>query len=149
MTPLHASAATEALAPIRRDVIFEGVCARGEVPSIREPDFTAEVFFGDVVELRLAGSAEVGVSQTLEHMLCSLHDELVVMGVRGVVVKMYDLEFMCAGTLNAFAVWLWKVIEMAPELRYQVRFLSNPDFLWQRRTLQSLSSFAVDLVRIE
>ena len=39
------------------------------------------------------------------------------------------------------------VVQEQPR-RYKVRFLSNPNFHWQKRSLHSLRCFAVELVSI-
>jgi hypothetical protein len=41
------------------------------------------------------------------------------------------------------------VVKLEPPERYEVRFLSNPELQWQRRSLEALARFAPDVVSID
>ena len=62
---------------------------------------------------------------------------------------MRQLEFMSAAAFNALVGWLALLSDLPPEHRYRIRFRSNPNIRWQRRSLCALSCFATDVVAIE
>jgi hypothetical protein len=119
-----------------------------ELPAVRERDFEAAVSFGDVVELRLAGSSTTDAATSLQALVDGLHDAVCEAMVRDVVVDMMALEFMNAGCFNVFVSWLGRIIELDPDRRYRLRFVSNANIRWQRRSLHTLSCFATELVHI-
>jgi hypothetical protein len=123
--------------------------APADVPSIRELDFAAEVHTGDPAELRLVGSADIVIADSLEALVGKLHEALEASNAREIVIDMRSLEFMNASAFNALVSWLGLVHEMPPERRYQFRFRSNPEIHWQRRSLRTLSCFATDLITVE
>jgi hypothetical protein len=41
------------------------------------------------------------------------------------------------------------VVELPPTQRYKIRFRSNPNLRWQKKSLQALRSYAPDIVVIE
>jgi hypothetical protein len=45
--------------------------------------------------------------------------------------------------------WINVVSKMPVEQRYDVRFLSNPEVHWQRRSLEALHRFAPEVVTLE
>lgn len=119
------------------------------VPSIREPDFRAEVKAGEPAELYLTGNADATVSASFGALLTRLHAELEQARAAEVVVDMRALEFMSASAFNALVAWLGRVQELPLERRYRLRFRHNEQIFWQRRGLRTLACFAVDLVAIE
>jgi len=123
--------------------------ATAEELSIRELDFAAEVHAGDPTELRLVGSADSVIADSLGILFGKLHQALDASKARAIVIDMRSLEFMNASAFNALVTWLGLVNEMPPERRYQFRFRSNPDIMWQRRSLRTLSCFATDLITVE
>jgi hypothetical protein len=56
---------------------------------------------------------------------------------------------MSASAFNELVTWLGSIHELPEEKRYKLRLLSNPDIHWQRRSLKTLSCFAIDLVSVE
>lgn len=119
------------------------------VQGIREPGFAASVRIGDAPELALSGNADIAAATTFGALIAHLHTELVACAAREIVVDLTELEFMSASAFNAFVAWLGLVQELPPERRYHVRFRPNDKILWQKRSLQTLSCFATDLVEIE
>lgn len=99
--------------------------------------------------VRIAGTADLAARPDLEDYMRKLHDEAVRAKVSAVVVDLRELEFMNSSCLKVFVVWLAQLRDMDAAGQYKVRIRSNPDLLWQRRSLAALSCFAVDLVTIE
>ncbi len=123
--------------------------------SIHVPELTAESLAtttrldGDVIHLALRGNADLKVRRQLGEMLGQIHLEACRLGVSRVVVDMRDLQFMSSSCLSCFVTWLGELCELPRSQRIKVRFLSNPDILWQRRSLHALRSFALTIVSIE
>jgi hypothetical protein len=116
---------------------------------IRDPDFSAEVAPTEPIELQLSGSADVSTRTRLEALIGWLHGQLEAAHAPAVVVDMRQLEFMSAAAFNALVGWLALLSDLPPEHRYRIRFRSNPNIRWQRRSLSALSCFATDVVAIE
>lgn len=123
--------------------------AVGVVQPIQQPDFAAEVSLGDPAELKLVGSADAQTSEALTRLIGELHSAVAASGIREVVVDLRTLEFMSAGSFNAFVSWLGLVNDLPPEQRYRMKFRSSSNILWQRRSLRTLSCFATDIIEIE
>jgi hypothetical protein len=119
-----------------------------ELPDIHEPEFEAAVSFGDIVELRLSGSSSLGVAASLQTLVDRLHASICQASIQTIVVDIVALEFMNAGCFNVLVSWLGQISELPPDKRYRLRFVSNASIRWQRRSLQTLSCFATELVEI-
>ena len=65
------------------------------------------------------------------------------------MVDVRELEFMNSSCFKSIVSWLTSIMELPPPEQYKVHFLSNPERLWQRRSLHALRSFALMLVTIE
>jgi hypothetical protein len=118
------------------------------VPSIRDLDFSAETTHdASGIRIKLAGSADARAIAPLSSLLVALHNEVVRVGAKQVVVDFIDLEFMNSSCFKSFVTWISSVQDAAEQ--YRVTFRSNPATLWQRRSLHALSSFAGDLVSVE
>ena len=122
---------------------------RLRVPAIADPDFLADVAYGEITELRLSGTAETAATQPLGELIASIHHELRERHVNEIVVDMHSLEFMAASCFTELVAWLTRLQELAPDDRYRIRFRSNPTILWQKRSLRALSCFDTDIVTIE
>ena len=71
------------------------------------------------------------------------------LGVRQVVVDVTRLEFMNSSCFKSIVAWLTDIMELPEPQQYRIKFKSNPDTLWQRRSLHALRSYALMIVRIE
>jgi anti-anti-sigma factor len=101
------------------------------------------------IDVRLAGTADTEVRAQLDEYIKQLHAEAVRLRVPAVVIDLRQLEFMNSSSLKVFVSWLAQLRELEPSTQYKVRIRSNPNLLWQRRSLAALSCFAIDLVTIE
>jgi len=59
-----------------------------------------------------------------------------------------QLEFMNSSCFKSFVSWVTDIQELDDAKRYKVRFLSNPTYHWQKRSLHSLRCFAVELITV-
>lgn len=120
------------------------------LPSHTDREFTvAAVHEGETIELRLTGNADMAAIDPLTAMLEKLHPEALRLAAKEVVVDFRQLEFMNSSCLKACVTWIATLQETPAAQQYKIRFLSNPELRWQRRSLHSLSCFASDLISVE
>lgn len=121
-----------------------------DVPVIQTEELLSEATYAPPdVNVRLVGSAESVAMAPLGHLLGKLHGEAVRLEVREVTIDMRELEFMNSSCFKAFVSWLGDLQDLDPGRQYRIRFLSDEQKHWQRRSLGALSCFAVDLIDIE
>lgn len=120
------------------------------VTPLQTDGFASEVALeDDAVVLSLSGCADLKVWRGLGEMLTTVHDEALRLDAKRVVVDVRDLEFMNSSCFKSIVSWLTSIMELEAERQYKVHFRSNPERLWQRRSLHALRSFALMLVTIE
>jgi hypothetical protein len=103
----------------------------------------------EVLCVVLAGTADMDAREPLQTFLRALHKKACGLGVREVAVDFRHVLFMNSSCFKGFVDWLSEVQAAGTERHYQIRFLSNPAYSWQRRSLQALRCFAMDAIRIE
>jgi len=120
-----------------------------EVISVAGEDFTAKSSHdGTTINALLAGNADYAALDAVELLLAKTHAEAKRLGVGEVVVDFKQLEFMNSSCFKCFVSWITDIQELPAPSQYKVRFLSNTQLHWQRRSLHSLRCFAVDLITI-
>lgn len=102
----------------------------------------------DGLQLHLAGSADARATAELETFVRHLHAEARRLGVAEVVVDLRGCTFMSSSCFKAFLGWLAAIADLPLEARYRIRFAWDDSSYWQRRGLQALKSYAVDLVQL-
>lgn len=119
------------------------------LPPVTGDGFSASARYdGGVVRLTLEGTADVRAVEPLAHLMPRLHDEIVRVGGREVIVDFMNVEFMNSSCFKSFVSWIAH-LQDGGQPPYRVRLLSNPSMHWQRRSLKALSCFAADLVTVE
>jgi hypothetical protein len=103
----------------------------------------------DVVTVRLKGDANMSAVGPIGQALTDAHDLAIGRPTSVVLIDFRQLEFMSSACFKKFVGWLDAVQSAPPATQYRVRFLSNPQYHWQRRSLHALQCFALDLVTIE
>jgi hypothetical protein len=121
-----------------------------ELPKLSGGVISAEAT-GDagVIRVRFSGTADLEAKDDLEVFVKKLHREAVRLTATKVIVDFRELEFMNSSCFKIFVAWLAQVRDLEAAQQYRIHLLSNPNQLWQRRSLAALSCFAVDLVAIE
>lgn len=104
---------------------------------------------GDALTVRLVGTADMRVSEGLDRVMATVHDEAQRLAAARVRVDLRELEFMNSSCLKSLVTWINQARELPPERRYTINFVSQPGILWQRRSLNALRCFAVDLITVE
>jgi hypothetical protein len=99
--------------------------------------------------VQLTGEADLDAREALDTFVVGLHACAQAPGVRGVTIDLRKLEFMNSSCFKSLVTWLGEIQDLPAERRYDVRFRSNPQMLWQRRSLHALRCLAIDLVTVE
>jgi hypothetical protein len=103
----------------------------------------------DGLAVRFRGSADITTQEQLKVFLKKMHEEVLRRHGRRVAVDFVNLEFMNSSCFKTFLTWIHEVQNVRPEQRYQVTFFSNESLHWQKRSLNALRCFAVDLITIQ
>jgi hypothetical protein len=104
---------------------------------------------GASIAVVVAGSATAYRPDDLRSYLQQLHSECIRVGAQEVAVDLRALEFMNSAGFSTFIDWLVTLQEEDRNSQYKVRYLSNSEYSWQRRSLHALQCLAVDLVSID
>ncbi len=104
---------------------------------------------GQSLVVRLTGTADLRVTETVEKLLTTVHQQATSGHLGEVKVDLRGLEFMNSSCFKSFVTWISEVQELAESAQYRILFFSNPAILWQRRSLNALSCFAAHLVTID
>lgn len=121
-----------------------------DIPTIDDGQLKCETSTTDRgLNVRLTGSADTRVKPQLDSTFAKVHREAIRLHATEVAVDLRDLKFMNSSCLKAFVTWLANLQESQPKEQYVIRFISNPDAHWQKRSLAALSCFAISLIRIE
>jgi hypothetical protein len=120
-----------------------------EVLTITRDDFAVAAHCeGGVITASLKGNADHAAVELVEVLLDRIHADARVLDVKGVVIDLRQLEFMNSSCFRHFIGWIATIQDLEAAHRYGIKFLSKPSYHWQRRSLQSLRSFAVDLISV-
>jgi hypothetical protein len=118
--------------------------------SFRNRDFAVESEIGtDTIRARFSGNADIDAIAPLRDLMVRIHAELVRVSAREIEIDLRDLEFMNAACMKLFVNWVSDILEAPEAQRYRLRFLSNPEVRWQRRSLMALQCFTTDVVVLE
>jgi hypothetical protein len=118
-------------------------------PIIGDAFETRRELRGDRIGIALIGNADLRVRLDLAEWLADVHAEALRLKVEAVDVDVTALEFMNSSCFKGFVGWLTNIMELPKDRQYRVTFHSNPETLWQRRSLHALRSFALMIVTVE
>lgn len=120
------------------------------LPFVASADlFAAAHEAGDEVFLRLSGVADLRVVDQLADVLTAVHSKACVQRATLVSVDVTALEFMNSSCIKCFVGWLSSAQARTGGALYRVRFISNPEMLWQRSSLKAIRCMVPDLVTVE
>ncbi|HVJ94070.1 MAG TPA: hypothetical protein VM580_29980 [Labilithrix sp.] len=121
-----------------------------DIPKIDANDLRASPYFVDgQLSLSFAGSADSRSQGAIESMLERVHADVLRLGLPEVAIDFRECDFVNSSCFKAFVVWLEQIQELDEAKQYRLRFFSDDTKAWQRRSLQALSCFAIELVHIE
>jgi hypothetical protein len=123
---------------------------RLSVPPVAKEGFSISASEkGANVEVKFAGNGDMDATPVLATFLKQLHGDACMLGVAEVVFDFSALYFMNSSCFKCFVSWISLIHKMEPAARYRVRFLSNPQLHWQRRSLEAIRYFAPEIVTVE
>jgi hypothetical protein len=102
---------------------------------------------GGKLTVRFVGTGDVAAIEILGAYLKQVHAEAERLRLAEVTCDFRMLSFMNSSCFKAFVVWIDTVKNAAPS--YRIRFLTDPEMHWQRRSLESLRRLATGVVSVE
>jgi hypothetical protein len=103
----------------------------------------------DSILLVFSGSAETSSMSAIDELLQNAHNTALSRNMKEVTVGFRDLEFMNSSCIKVFVTWLTRIEGVSEDKRYRIRFLSDPNKSWQKRSLHALSCFAVGSITVD
>jgi hypothetical protein len=103
---------------------------------------------GHRLNVVVKGTADIHAIEPLDAFLAALHEEAQRLGAKEVELDIRDLEFMNSSCFKGLVTWLMNVQDLPPAQQYAITFVSAPKHHWQQRSLETLTSFAPELVRV-
>ena len=94
------------------------------------------------------GSGDIEAMAPLRAYLMNVHSEAQLSKRTEVVVDLHELYFMNSSCIKTFMMWIGQVGN-APGGGYQIRFLTDRNLRWQRRTLESMRRMAPETLVVE
>ena len=116
-------------------------------------DISGEIFntrselTGSALRVELTGCLDMETAPALERFLGSVSRALENQSVREIEFDVDGLYLMSSSSISHLAVWIKRLKLQTPACR--VRFKTNPNLAWQRRTLDSLRRLAERVVTID
>lgn len=99
------------------------------------------------LSIAFGGTGDVAAIEILGSYLQQVHAEAERLGLSEVTCDFRKLSFMNSSCFKAFVVWIDTVKNAARV--YRIRFLTDPDMHWQRRSLEALRRLATTVVSVE
>lgn len=94
----------------------------------------------------LTGCLDMETAPDLERFLADATRVLTSDGVRDVEFEIAGLYLMSSSSISITAAWIKRLKGVAPSCR--VKFKTNPNLAWQRRTLESIRRVAESMVSV-
>jgi hypothetical protein len=119
-----------------------------DLPTVDTAAFTCTPHFDDgKLSVTFSGTGDVAAIEVLASYLPRVHGEAERLSLSEVTCDFRKLSFMNSSCFKAFVVWIDTVKNAARV--YQIRFLTDPDMHWQRRSLEALRRLATSVVSVE
>jgi hypothetical protein len=94
----------------------------------------------------LTGCLDMETAPDLERFLADATRLLTSEGVRDVEFEIAGLYLMSSSSISITAAWIKRLKGVAPSCR--IKFKTNPNLAWQRRTLESIRRVAENMVSV-
>lgn len=119
-----------------------------ELEAINTPGLSCTPSLDDAkLTVAFTGTGDVAAIELLGDYLKRLHGEAERLLVSEVTCDFRQLSFMNSSCFKAFVVWIDTVKNAARS--YRIRFLTDSEMHWQRRSLEALRRLAADVVSVE
>jgi hypothetical protein len=102
---------------------------------------------GETLTVAFTGTGDVAAIVLLGDYLKRLHAEVERLRISEVACDFRQLSFMNSSCFKAFVVWIDTVKNAARS--YHIRFVTDPEMHWQRRSLEALRRLATGVVSVE
>ena len=99
------------------------------------------------LSVSFSGTGDVAAIEILGSYLKQVHAEAERLSLTEVTCDFRKLSFMNSSCFKAFVVWIDTVKNAAQT--YRIRFLTDPEMHWQRRSLEALRRLATTVVSVE
>lgn len=112
------------------------------------PDFACSPSYENgALKLAFRGTGDVGAIELLADYLKRVHAEAERLSVSEVSCDFRKLTFMNSSCFKSFVVWIDTVKNAGRQ--YRIRFLTDPEMHWQKRSLEALRRLATNVVSVE
>lgn len=101
---------------------------------------------GQRLRVVLIGCLDMETAPDLERFLADATRLLIDGGVRDIEFEIEGLYLMSSSSISVTAAWIKRLKGVAPSCR--VKFKTNPNLAWQRRTLESIRRVAETMVSV-
>ncbi len=119
-----------------------------DLPTVDTSAFACTPRFDDgKLSVTFSGTGDVAAIEILASYLQRVHGEAERLSLSEVTCDFRKLSFMNSSCFKAFVVWIDTVKNAARV--YRIRFLTDPDMHWQRRSLEALRRLATSVVSVE
>jgi hypothetical protein len=120
------------------------------ISDIREQTFsTRSQHQANAIVVSMSGNADTAIHDRLKIFLDEVHETARAVRIKETVFEVRELYFMNSSCLSLFLRLINVVVESPSSQKYTLRFQSNPNLRWQKKSLQALASFAQDIVVVE
>lgn len=104
---------------------------------------------GSAVLVKMTGNGDMETPAMLGGYLKKVHFETLRLRAHSVVVECDELYFMSSACVKCLVTWIDGIVKLDPLERYKVKFKSNPNLPWQRRSFEALRRFAPALIHVD
>ena len=118
-------------------------------PIVKEAFSISARHEGNIVFVKLIGNGDMETPAILGGYLKKVHGETMRLRAHRVIVECDELYFMSSACVKCLVTWIDGIVKLEPTDRYKVKFQSNPNLPWQRRSFEALRRFAPALVHVD
>jgi hypothetical protein len=117
---------------------------------VRKASFSLEpAINGSILQVAFTGTGDMATVPVLATYLKHVHAEARRLGMVEVTFDLTELYFMNSSCFKSFVGWISQVLSLDERARYRIKFRTNQQLLWQRRSLEALRCLATDVITIE
>jgi hypothetical protein len=104
---------------------------------------------GNSVVVWMRGNADMAVHERVKAFLDALDQAVRAARAKEAVFELGELYFMNSSCLSLLLRFINGVVSLRPSDQYKIRFRSNKNLRWQRKSLSALRAYAQELVVVE
>src|SRR5258708_35154770 len=104
---------------------------------------------GNQMIVWMRGNADMAVHERVKAFLDALDQAVRAARAKEAVFELAELYFMNSSCLSLLLRFINGVVGLRTPEQYKVRFRSNPNLRWQRKSLAALRAYAQELVVVE